>query len=110
MIITPASHVIARSSPITLGPIDTSPGTARASARAQLSAWGRDELADDLEIVVSELMSNAVAASEPGGTPVALRMVLTTASVLVEVWDCAPGVPAPRAPHAESGGAGASRS
>jgi hypothetical protein len=48
MMISPASHVLARSHPLTLGPIDSSPRTARASARAQLSEWGRPELANDV--------------------------------------------------------------
>jgi anti-sigma regulatory factor (Ser/Thr protein kinase) len=97
--------VLARTTPLNLGPIDTSPGTARASARAQLSAWGRADLAADAEVVVSELVTNAVRASERAGSPVALRLILTTRSVFIEVLDYAPGVPSPREadPAAESG-------
>jgi anti-sigma regulatory factor (Ser/Thr protein kinase) len=97
--------VLARTTPLNLGPIDTSPGTARASARAQLSVWGRPDLVDDAEAVVSELVTNAVQASERGATPVELRMILTTRSVFVEVFDSAPGHPAPRVagPAEESG-------
>jgi hypothetical protein len=96
--------VLARTTPLNLGPIDTSPGTARASARAQLAAWGRADLAADAEAVVSELVTNAVRASERAGSPVAVRLILTTRSVFVEVLDYAPGVPAPREadPAAES--------
>ncbi len=72
------------------------PGTARASARAQLSAWGRPDLAGDVEAVVSELVTNAVRASESAGFPVGLRLILTTRSVFIEVLDYAPGVPSPR--------------
>jgi anti-sigma regulatory factor (Ser/Thr protein kinase) len=105
--ITIAAHpqqraVLARSAPITLGPIDTSPRTARASARAQLSAWGRAELAADVEEIVSELVTNAVKASERDGTAVALRMILTSVSVVVEVFDRAPGVPVAYSPGAEA--------
>jgi serine/threonine-protein kinase RsbW len=87
------------------GPIDSSPGTARVSARAQLAAWGRSDLAEDVEEIVSELVTNAVNASERDATPIALRLVLTTASVAVEVFDSAPGVPVAYAPPegAESG-------
>jgi anti-sigma regulatory factor (Ser/Thr protein kinase) len=97
--------VLARTTPITLGCIPTSPGTARASARAQLAAWGRADLAASTEAVVSELVTNAVQASERGATPTELRMILTTRSVFVEVFDSAPGCPAPRAwdPAKESG-------
>lgn len=106
MIISPAHpdqrRVLATSSPITLGPYDSSPRTARASARAQLSQWGRPELGDDLEAVVSELVTNAVHASESTATPVAVRLVLTSASLFVEVFDSAPGVPVAAAAGAES--------
>jgi signal transduction histidine kinase len=97
--------VIARTAPIHLGAIPTSPCTARASARAQLSAWGRADLAADVEEIVSELTTNAVQASQSAGTPLAVRLILTTASVIVEVLDYAPGIPAPRQPDAaaESG-------
>jgi anti-sigma regulatory factor (Ser/Thr protein kinase) len=97
--------VLARSVPLRLGPIDTSPGTARASARAQLAAWGRPDLAADAEAVVSELVANAVQASKRGATPVGLRLILTTRSVFAEVLDYAPGVPTFReaGTEAESG-------
>jgi anti-sigma regulatory factor (Ser/Thr protein kinase) len=103
----PPDHrtVLARSAPLWLGAYDSSPRTARASARAWLSQWGRDDLSDDTEAVVAELVANAVQASEQDATPVALRLVLATASVMVEVFDNAPGLPAPREPDylAESG-------
>jgi anti-sigma regulatory factor (Ser/Thr protein kinase) len=97
--------VLARTSPLSLGPLATTPGTARASARAQLAAWGRGDLADDVEAIVSELTTNAVQASERDATPIAVRLVLTTRSVFVEIFDAAPGIPSPRDadPAAESG-------
>ena len=103
--ITSPSHVLARSKPLVLGCIDTSPRTARASAVAQLAQWGRAELADDLAEIVSELTTNAVQASEPGGTAVVVSLILTSASVAVEVHDRAPGFPVLRepGPGAESG-------
>jgi signal transduction histidine kinase len=110
IISTAAAHpgqplVLARSHPIELGPIDTSPRTARASAVAQLAQWDRGHLADDVQEVVSELVTNACAASEESGTAVSVRLVLTSASVVVQVLDSAPGVPLRREPDpaAESG-------
>jgi hypothetical protein len=109
MIITAAQHdqrrVLARSALLTLGPIDSSPGTARVSAMAQLSQWGRGHLSDDTASVVAELVANAVAASVPAGTPVGFGMILFASSVVVEVFDRAPGEPVPgtAAPDAESG-------
>jgi anti-sigma regulatory factor (Ser/Thr protein kinase) len=103
--VTDHRTVRARSVPLWLGAYDSSPRTARASARAWLSQWGRGDLSDDTEAVVAELVANAVQASERAATPVALRLVLAPGSVVVEVFDNAPGVPAPReADHiAESG-------
>ena len=100
MIPAPLDHrtVLARSAPLWLGAYDSSPRTARASARAWLSQWGRTELSDDTEAVVAELVANAVQASERDATPVALRLVLAPASVVVEVFDTAPGLPVPRDP------------
>jgi anti-sigma regulatory factor (Ser/Thr protein kinase) len=68
-------------------------------------AMGPADLSDHTEAVVAELVANAVRASERDATPVALRLVLAPASVLVEVFDSAPGLPAPgEADHvAESG-------
>jgi hypothetical protein len=55
-------RVLARSATLTLGPIVTSPRTARVSAMAQLSQWGRGHLADDTAAIVAELVANAIAA------------------------------------------------
>jgi hypothetical protein len=72
---------------------------------AQLSQWGRGHLADDTAAIVAELVANAIAASMPAGTPVGFGMILTDSSVVVEVFDRAPGEPAPgtATPEAESG-------
>jgi anti-sigma regulatory factor (Ser/Thr protein kinase) len=88
--------VLAKSAPITLGAIDSSPGTARVSARAWLATWSLAHMADVLEIIVSELVTNAVRASERSGAPVGFRLVLTSSSVVVEVFDHAPGEPEPK--------------
>jgi hypothetical protein len=75
------------------------------SAIAQLSQWGRRHLADDTAAIVAELVANAVAASMPSGTPVGFGMTLTDSSVVVEVFDRAPGEPVPgtATPEAECG-------
>jgi anti-sigma regulatory factor (Ser/Thr protein kinase) len=94
--------VLATTTPIQLGAISTSPRTARASAVAALREWGRADLADAAGAIISELVTNAVQASQRAATPIALRLVLTTASVIVEVLDYAPDVPTPRQPDGES--------
>jgi anti-sigma regulatory factor (Ser/Thr protein kinase) len=88
--------VLVRTVPLWLGAYHSSPRTARASARAWLSQWARADLSDDTETVVAELVANAVRASERDGSPVALRLVLAPGSMVVEVFDSAPGVPALR--------------
>jgi hypothetical protein len=109
MIITAAQHdqrrFLARSALLTLGPIDSSPGTARVSAIAQLFQWRRGRMSDNTASVVAELVANAVAASVSADTPVGFSMTLFASSVVVEVFDRAPGEPLPgvAAPDAESG-------
>jgi anti-sigma regulatory factor (Ser/Thr protein kinase) len=84
---------ITRSVPIWLGPYPTAPGTARASVRAQISEWGRADLADDAELIVSELVTNAAIASARDISPVAVRLVMVSGFLVIEVLDQAPGVP-----------------
>jgi anti-sigma regulatory factor (Ser/Thr protein kinase) len=93
---------IARSNPLWLGAIASTPRTARASARAQLAAWGRPELADDVEEIVSELATNAVTASEAAGTAIGMRLVLGPGALTVEIYDQAPGEPVAYAPPADA--------
>lgn len=88
----PADHV---SSPLTLGAIRTSPGTARTAARSLLTEWELADLTESVELIVSELVTNAVriSASHEIPPPVVLRMSATGNSVLIEVWDGDPCVP-----------------
>jgi anti-sigma regulatory factor (Ser/Thr protein kinase) len=86
-----------------LGALRTAPSAARAHARAVLASWQMEGLADDLELVVSELVANAVNASASddgalryaeGRMPVIGLCLFTDGTRLVaEVWDQAPGVP-----------------
>ncbi|SEG84572.1 Serine phosphatase RsbU, regulator of sigma subunit [Actinacidiphila yanglinensis] len=51
---------------------DRAPAEARRLAAGQLSAWGADDLAFYVEIVISELVTNAV---RYGGGPIGLRLI-----------------------------------
>jgi anti-sigma regulatory factor (Ser/Thr protein kinase) len=53
------------------------------------------DMAEVVEIIVSELVTNAVQASEKSGAPVGFRLILTPSSVVVEVFDRAHGEPEP---------------
>jgi anti-sigma regulatory factor (Ser/Thr protein kinase) len=93
----PLDHV---SNPLTLGAIPSSPGTARAVARSLLIEWGLADLADTAELVVSELVTNAVQVSAcyEVPSPVQFRMSASRSRVLIEVWDCDPRQPIVRQP------------
>lgn len=68
-----------------LDPEPRSVREARALARERLADWGLDELADTLELLVSEVVTNAVRHSG-SARPVDLRLVRTD-SLLCEVTD-----------------------
>ncbi|MEO3887801.1 ATP-binding protein [Nonomuraea sp. B5E05] len=70
-------------------------GEARALVRADLAAWGHDDLIDDCLIIVSELVTNAVLY---GGSAYALRLEDRDGRVYGEVFDPGDGVPRPRSP------------
>jgi anti-sigma regulatory factor (Ser/Thr protein kinase) len=93
----PLDHV---SKPLTLGAIPTSPSTARAAARSLLAEWGLTSIADTVELLVSELVTNAiqVSAEYQVPPPVQFRMSAAQGVVLIEIWDCDPDQPAIRQP------------
>ncbi|NJQ02568.1 ATP-binding protein [Streptomyces zingiberis] len=82
-------------------------GRARAALRAQLSAWGvAGDAADNAELLISELMTNAVRhAQAPPGREIAARFALTEGRLLLEVSDAGERLPVPTQapPDAENG-------
>lgn len=79
-------------------PVLTAPRVARGHVQAALAAWRLDGFTDVSELIASELVANAVAASAgaPGATEaLVIRICLITdGNVLtIECWDQAPGVP-----------------
>jgi anti-sigma regulatory factor (Ser/Thr protein kinase) len=68
---------------------------ARLHAQQLLWEWGLAALTDSTELVVSELVTNAVQASRvtPQTTPVRLWLLSDKAQVLVLVWDASPHPP-----------------
>ena len=90
-----------------LGALPGAVPCARVHARLVLTEWGQASLGDSVELVVSELMTNALRASTdtaagrpyygPDGRqqPLGLRLASDRRQVLVEIWD---GVTAPPVP------------
>ncbi|WP_067127056.1 ATP-binding protein [Microtetraspora malaysiensis] len=97
----------ARAADRVFGASAATPRRARAFVRAQLAGWGLPELTDTVELLTSELVTNAVRATEAvAGLPVAssvfpvalrmvaLRLVLSARSLVIEVWDVSAQTPA----------------
>lgn len=84
--------------------------SARSHARSVVRDWGLRDLADTVELIVSELISNSVQASVglagsryggqwgPGRPPVALWLQSDRQRVLVQVWDASHELPVPQEP------------
>jgi anti-sigma regulatory factor (Ser/Thr protein kinase) len=80
-----------------LGALPTAVPRARRHARHLLWEWGLNGLTADIELLVSELVTNAVKATA-GQQQAAIRLRLSSdsARVLVEIWDANPQPPAPK--------------
>jgi anti-sigma regulatory factor (Ser/Thr protein kinase) len=71
-------------------------GHARHAVRHTLTVWRLDQITDDTQLVVSELLTNAVQAART--TPaavqiVALYLALDSGRLFVLVWDACPQLP-----------------
>ena len=90
-----------------LGALPGAVPCARLHARLLIREWGLATLADDVEILVSELVTNAVHATLALGqaVPVRLWLLADTARILIIVWDASPQLPIRRgaSTEAESG-------
>lgn len=108
----PAFHVADRATSLALGPLPGAPGCARAHARAVLLSWDiPGTVIGDIELAVSELVTNAVQATWRLNLtvpePVTVRMADEGQDVLVEVSDASTEKPAPFTPRdAIEGGRG----
>jgi anti-sigma regulatory factor (Ser/Thr protein kinase) len=108
--VTGAGPVIQRASETTslvLGALDTSPGCARDHARAVLMAWEvHPEVMDTVHLLVSELVTNAVQATQRLAldvpASVCLRLTDRGHHILIEVADTSPSGPDPQDPEADA--------
>ncbi|MER6369966.1 SpoIIE family protein phosphatase [Streptomyces mirabilis] len=86
-----------------LEPEDAAPGRARRLARRALSRWGMEDMIDSVELLVSEVVTNAV---RYASRPVTLRL-LRTDVLRCEVGDDVPQLPRLRQARAtDEGGRG----
>ena len=102
------------STSLPLGALTGATPCARLHARAVLTEWGLEDLAEAAELIVSELVTNAVRASTgPDGRPrydgtampvVVLQMASDGIRLLIEVWDGIPGAPAAADPGPDDEG------
>ena len=100
-------RTLTQQSYLELGAYPSAVPCARLHARNVLYEWGVRPIADTVELIVSELVTNAVNAASGYQTApyVRLRLRLGTDHVLVQVWDGNPRLPQQQ-PHdldAESG-------
>jgi anti-sigma regulatory factor (Ser/Thr protein kinase) len=93
---------------LALGALPTAPSCARLHTRAVLHEWGLTEQLEAAELVVSELVTNAIqAATELAacsylGLPVIhLRLLACDQELVIEVWDDSPQAPVLEVPEPE---------
>jgi serine/threonine-protein kinase RsbW len=100
---------VPRSTALDLGPLAGAVPCARGHARNVLWEWGiTGDLTDNVELIVSELVTNAIDATgllrTPAPQPVQLRLAEAHRFILIEVADASPdpprlNQPAPGAEH-----------
>jgi len=92
---------------LTLAAVPAAAGVARSFVRQHLSQWGLNRLINDAELVLSELVTNAVNASGTANPRprrselhnpllITVRLVVTVDSLVIEVWDRDPSPPVPK--------------
>jgi anti-sigma regulatory factor (Ser/Thr protein kinase) len=78
-------------STLVLGALPSAVPCARLHAKHVLGEWQRGELVESVELIVSELVTNAIKAARalpgPITPPVRLRLSCDRTDVVVEVWD-----------------------
>jgi anti-sigma regulatory factor (Ser/Thr protein kinase) len=81
-----------------LGPLPSAVPCARLHAKLLLKAWNLRNVADDAEMIVSELTTNALKASwsltDP--QPIVLQLLANHERLTIQVWDALPVAPDPQ--------------
>ena len=90
------------SSHLELGALDSAVPCARLHTRQVVREWGRPDLADTTELLVSELMTNAIRASGSMWPAVALWLFSDGRCVVIHVWDGSTAMPVRQDADADS--------
>jgi anti-sigma regulatory factor (Ser/Thr protein kinase) len=69
---------------------------ARHHTRTVLGNWGLPAIIEDAEVIVSELITNALQASTDDASMIGLRLFADHDHLLIMVWDGSPQMPAVR--------------
>jgi hypothetical protein len=88
-------------SSLELGALTTAVPCACLHVKHILWEWGLNGLAESAELLVSELVTNAVNATGRPGQTVSVNLAGNAAGVLIEVRDADPRPPGPVAPHGD---------
>ncbi|MET8159830.1 ATP-binding protein [Sphaerisporangium sp. NPDC005289] len=85
-----------------LGALPSAVRCARVHAKLVLREWGLDSVGEDAELIVSELVTNAITVtrrlSTPAPPPVRLRLLSDHQRLIIEVWDASVEPPLPAEP------------
>jgi anti-sigma regulatory factor (Ser/Thr protein kinase) len=83
-----------------LGPLPSAVPCARLHAKHIFREWNLAHVANDAELIVSELMTNALKAArqQPDIQPITLHLLANDHYLMIQVWDVLSTAPAPR-PH-----------
>lgn len=106
------SRTLQRLSALDLRPLPGAVPSARLHARLVTCEWGFPAIAADCELIVAELVTNAIRHGASTATaadlPVRLRLTGRTRGVRIEVWDACDEMPQlrPDPPSEEPGGRG----
>ena len=88
-------------STLELGPLPSAVPCARLHAKHIFREWDVAHVTEDAELIVSELMTNALKAARPlpDIQPITLYLLASDKYLMIGVWDALSAAPAPR-PHA----------
>lgn len=100
----PAIPQCSKASLLELAARPTAVSQGRSHVRGALREWSLDDVADEAELLASEMLTNAVNAASPlqSSGLLILRLLANSERLVIEVYDHSPVDPAPRRVSDES--------